>query len=241
MILISKIVKIPQGQRSITKMENVLVNVNDIIQFIEFVLNSKDLIQFFHPKDLSHKYDKLKGELIGNLTDAIEEQKNFDLALENRLKEAKEYVENEKLQETKEREEQELKEQELKRIELEKYAKLQEEAQKIIDERQELIDDENDVVVDENKDRDAEFVVDKPKKNSKKRKANVVVEDDEDLDELEAGNESYASLPRSKRGKKSALSSEYIEESDDNEVELEEAPDALLEDAEPTPEVEDEQ
>lgn len=241
MILISKIVKIPQGQRSITKMENVLVNVTDIIQFIEFVLNSKDLIQFFHPKDLSHKYDKLKGELIGNLTDAIEEQKNFDLALENRLKEAKEYVENEKLQETKEREEQELKEQELKRIELEKYAKLQEEAQKIIDERQELIDDENDVVVDENKDRDAEFVVDKPKKNSKKRKANVVVEDDEDLDELEAGNESYASLQRSKRGKKSALSSEYIEESDDNEVELEEAPDALLEDAEPTPEVEDEQ
>ncbi len=61
---------------------------------------------------------------------------------------------------------------------------------KIIDERQELIDDENDVLLMKQRQR-RESVVDKPKKNSKKRKANVV-EDDEDLDELEAGNESYA-------------------------------------------------
>ncbi|CAI8509909.1 unnamed protein product [Hanseniaspora opuntiae] len=240
MILVTKVVKIPQSQRSLEKMENVLINVQDIIQFIGYVLNSKDLIVFFHPKDLSHKYNKLKGELVESLTEAIEDQKNHDMLLEKRLKEAKEYAEQEKLQETKEREEQELKEQDQKRIELEKYTKLQEEAQKIIDERQEMIDDENDIVDDENKDKDAEFVVKDTKKASKKRKANVVVEDDEDLEELTNGNESFTSLPRSKRGKTSNLTPDYIEDSDE-EPEKSEAPDAILEDAEPTPEAEDEQ
>lgn len=239
MILVSKVVKISQSQRSLEKMENVLINVQDIIQFIEYVLNSKDLIAFFHPKDLSHKYNKLKGDLVESLTEAIEDQKNHDMLLEKRLREAKEYVEQEKLQETKEKEEQELKEQDQKRIELEKYTKLQEEAQKIIDERQEMMDDENDIVDDENKDKDAEFVVKDTKKASKKRKAKTVVEDDEDLEELTNGNESFTSLPRSKRGKTSNLTPEYIEDSDEDH-EKSEAPDAILEDAEPTPDVEDE-
>ena len=221
-MLISKIVKLPSVERSVEKLETILVESEKIVSFIESTLENADLMKYFQEKDLKHVLTKYKETLLENLKETIEEQKQYVVALEKRLLDAREYVEKQKLLETQEREEQERIEREIKEKELAKYAKLQEEAQRLIEERQDLIDDEDDKV-DTNNDGDEEFEGDdKSAKNkngkktggepSKKRKRKSAIDDDED-GEVEEN-------VKIKRGKKSTLSSEFIADSDESDEEL---------------------
>ncbi|XBW38405.1 hypothetical protein QEN19_003993 [Hanseniaspora menglaensis] len=218
-ILISKIVKLPSIEKSVQQLEQISFEAKKIIEFLESTLKDSKLLHYFNEKDLKNVLLKYREVLSQNLAEAIDEQNQYNLALQKRLDDAKDYAEKQQLLESKEREEEERLQKEINERELAEYAKLQEEAQRLIEERQELVDDEDDKV-EVNDDGDDEFNAGEKqvKKKSgkkgmdsgKKRKRAAAIQDDEDAEE---------DLPI-KKGKKSTKSSEFIADSDESEEEL---------------------
>lgn len=209
-------------QRKLVDITNAISGLQHGLQILKKLQMSKSF-NIIPEEELEQRIQLGETTMKSALERIVKEQEEFELEQDKKLEEARKILEENEL----ERQEQQRKEEEARQLKLEKqkeeYRKLQDEAQRLIQERESIITAEDEK--DELSDNEAEDP--SAKKGKKKRKAKKSAsgekkrrrkndqpqpedqnDDDGDDDHVQTG----------RRPKKNALSSEFIDDSDEEEA-----------------------
>lgn len=203
---IAELIKnLPLQSRNIEMIENSIVAINEAITNLKNIANSPNLP--FSKEELESRASMGSNTIIKQLDRILEEQKDYESNISEKLLKAKKIQEEEMikklaLQKAKEEKERE----EMMRM-IEQRKKLEEESSQWLEQMVELENDENDVLsAAEDEEKPVKPKKEKLKKASKKRK--IVSDDEEDED-------SAPVTKKTNTGKKSSLSNDFVVDSDE--------------------------